>query len=182
MRRLIMWNLMSVDGFFEGSSPWELSFHETVWGKELEELSIRQLRSADCLLFGRRTYEGMATHWQSAQGEIAELMNAIPKFVCSRSLDTAEWNNTRLMRNAVEGVESLKREGNRNVFLFGSADLSRTLIEHGLFDEYRICVAPVLLGTGRPLFQGEAERLALQLQENTTLANGGLVLRYIPKA
>lgn len=181
MRRLIMWNLMTLDGFFEGPSPWDLGFHETVWGKELEELSIQQLRSADCLLFGRRTYEGMAAYWQSAQGEIAELMNSIPKVVCSRTLRAADWHNTTVVQDAAADVKALKREGDRNIFLFGSADLSRTLMKNGLFDEYRICLVPAVLGAGRPLFSGEAGSVALELQEAYAVATGGVVLRYIPK-
>jgi dihydrofolate reductase len=181
MRRLIMWNLMTLDGFFEGPAPWDLSFHETVWGKELEDLSIQQLRSADCLLFGRRTYEGMAAYWQTAQGEIAELMNSIPKVVCSRTLTAADWSNTTVVQDAAEGVKALKRDGNRNIFLFGSADLSRTLMENGLFDEYRIGLVPVVLGAGRPLFAGAAGSLTLVLQEASALSTGGVVLRYFPK-
>jgi dihydrofolate reductase len=181
MRRLIMWNLMTLDGFFEGPSPWDLSFHETVWGKELEDLSIQQLRSADCLLFGRRTYEGMAAYWRTAQGEIAELMNSIPKVVCSRTLAAADWNNTTVVQDAAEGVKALKRDGSRNIFLFGSADLSRTLMENELFDEYRIGLVPVVLGAGRPLFAGAAGSLTLELQEASALSTGGVVLRYIPK-
>ena len=187
MRRLIMWNLMTLNGYFEGAAPWDLGFHETVWGKELEERSIAQLHSADCLLFGRRTYEGMAAYWQSEQpqqageGEIAALMNSIPKVVCSRTLQSAEWTNTTLVQDAIEGVTALKREGERNILVFGSADLSRTLMEHALFDEYRICVAPVVLGAGRPLFAAGTGTTALQLRESTTLANGGIILCYAPK-
>lgn len=187
MRRLIMWNLMTLDGFFEGATPWDLGFHELVWGKELEDLSIEQLRSADCLLFGRRTYEGMAAYWQSGQArtgeqaEIAELMNRISKVVCSRTLRSAEWNNTTVIEDAADGVRALKREGDRNIFVFGSADLSRTLVEQGLFDEYRICVVPVVLGAGRPLFAAGTGRVALQLQEARRLVTGGVVLRYMPK-
>jgi dihydrofolate reductase len=67
MSRLIMWNLITLDGFFEGAKSWDLGWHERVWGDELERLSIEQLRSADGLLFGRVTYEGMAAHWPSAE-------------------------------------------------------------------------------------------------------------------
>ena len=72
MRKLIMWNLVSLDGFFEGAKSWDLGWHESVWGDELERLSIDQLKSADMLLFGRVTYEGMAGYWSSAKGEIAD--------------------------------------------------------------------------------------------------------------
>ena len=70
MRKLIMWNVMTLDGYFEGNKNWDLQFHETVWGPELESLSIEQLRAADFLVFGRITYEGMAAYWKTAKGEI----------------------------------------------------------------------------------------------------------------
>src|SRR5512135_1989212 len=98
MSRLIMWNLITLDGYFEGAKPWDLEFHTSVWGDELERLSIEQLDAADRLIFGRATYEGMAAYWQPATGAVAERMNAIPKVVCSRTLDRADWRNTSLVK------------------------------------------------------------------------------------
>jgi hypothetical protein len=83
-----MWNIITLDGYFEGDKNWDLSFHEKLWGPELEKKSIEQLKSADYLLFGRVTYEGMAAYWKTAEGEIAGLMNSIPKLVCSRTLNS----------------------------------------------------------------------------------------------
>ena len=74
MTKLIMWNLISLDGFFEGAKNWDLDFHQSVWGDELESLSLEQLSSADGLLFCRITYEGMAAYWQTATGEIADFI------------------------------------------------------------------------------------------------------------
>lgn len=90
MSKLIMWNLMSLDGFFEGAKNWGLDWHEYVWGDELERISIGQLHSADRLMFGRVTYEGMAAYWRTAKGAVAELLNSIPKVVISRTLDKAD--------------------------------------------------------------------------------------------
>ncbi len=107
MRKLIMWNLVTLDGCFEGEKPWDLAWHELVWGEELEQLSIEQLRSADMLVFGRATYEGMAAYWTTAQGEIADYMNSLPKVVCSRSLHTADWNNSILIKDdTVAAIEN----------------------------------------------------------------------------
>src|ERR1700688_129764 len=118
MSRLIMWNLLTLDGFFEGAKTWELDWHQYVWGEELEQLSIEQLRSADRLLFGRVTYEGMAAHWQTAQGEVADLMNNLPKVVFSRTLERPQWASTRLVKdNAVAEVLELKRQGEKNMFV-----------------------------------------------------------------
>src|SRR5918999_3515036 len=98
MRELVMWNLMTLDGFFEGTEPWSIDFHDEVWGEELERFSIEQAQSIGALLFGRRTYEGMAKYWQSAAGETADFMNAVPKVVFSRTLASADWANSRLVR------------------------------------------------------------------------------------
>ena len=94
MGKLIMWNLITIDGFFEGKKKWELDWHEYAWGEELEQLSLEQLKSADMLIFGSVTYTGMANYWSTAEGEIANLMNNIPKVVISDSPITAGWNNT----------------------------------------------------------------------------------------
>lgn len=176
-----MWNFLTLDGFFEGAKSWELDWLPQVWCEELEQFSIEQLRSADRLLFGRLTYEGMASYWQSAQGEIAAFMNGLPKVVFSRTLKRAEWANTRLVRtNAVEEVAQLKRQGEANMFVFGSADLSATLMAHDLFDEYRLALAPVVLGAGTPLFGRNLDRLRLKLLDARPLSSGCIILRYEP--
>lgn len=94
-----------------------MPFHEVIWEQELQTLSIEQLHSADYLIFGRVTYEGMAAHWSKAEGEIADLMNKTPKLVLSK-----------------------------DTYVFGSANLSETLANDNLFDEYQIGIAPVILG------------------------------------
>jgi len=181
MSRLIMWNLVTLDGFFEGAKKWELDWHEYVWDETLERLSIEQLGTADALLFGRVTYEGMASYWQTARGEVAEWMNRLPKLVFSRTLERADWRNTRLVKDdAVSAVQELKRQGERDLFVFGSADLSRTLTEHDLFDEYRLALVPVVLGSGTPLFESGRDRLRLRLLEARPLSSGCVILRYEP--
>src|SRR5690349_9005188 len=132
MRKLVMWNLQSLDGCFEGTKPWDLDFHETAWGDELERFSIDQLQEIGALLFGRLTYQGMADYWSAAKGEIADLMNAVPKVVFSRTLDTAPWANTRLVKgDAGDAVAELKRTPGKDLFVFGSARLSASLMGRG---------------------------------------------------
>jgi dihydrofolate reductase len=176
-----MWNLVSVDGLFEGDRPWDLGWHDTIWGDELDRLSVEQLEAAGALLFGRRTYEGMAAYWPTSTDAIAGRMNAIPKIVFSSTLTDASWANTTLEGgDAVAAVEALKRQEGGDLFVFGSAELSTSLGAAGLFDEYRIAVAPVILGSGSPLFgRGQPQR-ALRLLESRSLASGGVVLRYQP--
>ncbi len=181
MSRLIMWNLITLDGFFEGAKSWDLDFHESVWGDELERISIEQLRSADRLLFGRVTYEGMAAYWQTARGEVADFMNRLPKVVFSRTLERVEWANTRLVRDdAAAEVARLKGQGEGSTFVFGSADLSASLMRERLFDEYRLALAPVVLGEGKPLFGRGTSPGKLKLLEARSLSSGAVILRYEP--
>ncbi len=182
MRKLIMWNIITLDGCFEGTKNWDLSFHDKVWGPELEKLSLEQLRSADYLVFGRVTYEGMAAYWKTAkneQGEIARLMNSLPKLVFSKTLKTVDWNNTTLINgDASSEISRLKAEGDGDMYVFGSANLSKTFVDVGLFDEYRIGIAPVILGRGRPLFEPGTATRTLSLLSSQPLSTGGVVLKF----
>jgi dihydrofolate reductase len=177
-----MWNIITLDGYFEGKQNWELPFHELVWGEELEKLSLEQLHSADYLVFGRVTYEGMAAYWTKAEGEnaeIAELMNKIPKLVFSNTLKSVDWNNSTLIKeNASAEIKKFKEQAGKDMYVFGSADLSETFINDDLFDEYRIGIAPVILGSGRPLFRQGISSKNLSLVSTQQLSNGGVVLRY----
>jgi dihydrofolate reductase len=179
MAKLVMWNLMTLDGFVEGPNR-DISWHEDVWGEELEQLSIGQLTEAGGLLFGRVTYQLMANHWPGATGEVADSMNALPKYVFSRALAKSDWNNTQMFGSDVPGtVARLKRENTKDIFLFGSADLAASLMPHGLIDEFRIAVNPIILGGGTPLFKA-GERHKLKLLDSRTLSTGVVILRYSP--
>jgi dihydrofolate reductase len=179
MARLIMWNLMTLDGLFEGKDH-DLSWHLDVWGDELERLSIDQLKSAGGLLFGRVTYELMAKHWPTETGEIADFMNALPKHVFSRTLTRSDWANTAMYSDDLPAtVARLKRAQPKDIFLFGSADLAASLTPHGLIDEFRIALNPIILGAGTPLFK-PGERSKLKLLDARALASGITVLRYEP--
>lgn len=181
MRRLIQWNLMTLDGCFDGAQPWELDFHMTAWGEELERFSLEQGTQIGALLFGRATYEGMAAHWTQETGAIADMMNNIPKVVFSNTLKAADWNNTRLVAgDAADAVAAMKREAGKDLFIFGSAKLCDGLMRRGLFDEYRICLAPLVLDTGVPLFKPGVQRHYLKLLEARPLKTGAVILRYGP--
>ena len=193
MRKLIMWNVITLDGYFEGEKKWDLSFHDAVWGPELEKLSLEQLRSADYLVFGRVTYEGMAAYWKKAEGEnneIARLMNSIPKLVFSRTLKEVDpawsadkWNNSTLVSgDASAEISRLKAQGGKDMYVFGSADLSRTFVDDDLFDEYRIGIAPVILGSGTPLFKQGVSPRNLSIVSNQQLSPGGVVLKLVKKS
>ncbi|MDP1817963.1 MAG: dihydrofolate reductase family protein [Leadbetterella sp.] len=178
MRKLIMWDLITLNGYFEGGKSWDLDFHDLVWGEELERFSIEQLKSADVLVFGEVTYEGMAKYWPKEKGEIADFMNRIQKVVCSPMLKSADWNNTTIVKDAVADLPKLKQQGDGNMFVFGSGTLSNALIKANLFDEYRLCVAPVILNDGRRLFEDGLPYQKLTLLEARPLTTGGVILQY----
>lgn len=182
MRRLVIWNLMSLDGYFEGPQPWSLGFHESVWGDELEAFSLEQARSIDTLLFGRVTYEGMAAYWSKENGSIADFMNGVEKVAVSRTLRSVSWNNSRLLQGEIPGaVEELKRASGKDIYVFGSATLTASLLRHGLVDEYRVCIAPLVLGAGTPLFKPSNDSLSMKLLDVQPLRTGGVIIRYTPR-
>lgn len=183
MRKLIMWNVVTLDGFFEGKKPWDLDFHQLVWGDELEKFSIEQLDTASGLVFGKNTYEGMAEYWAKETGEVADRMNAIKKYACSTTLVKADWNNSVIIKDAVAELPKLKaQDGDGDLYVFGSGDLSNSLIKAGLFDEFRLCIAPAILGEGKKLFAEGLPYSKLSLLESRQLKSGGVILRYAKKS
>jgi dihydrofolate reductase len=181
MSRLVMWNLITLDGMFDTSEPWELSFHQYAWCDELHRFSMEQAEEVEGLVFGRRTHEGMAAYWSTAEGDIADFMNSVPKYVFSRTLESADWANSTLVKEDVAtAITRLKERSGKDLFVFGSADLSDTLIRERLFDEYRIGLVPMILGKGRPLFKRDTDSAKLALRETRHLGERCLLLRYQP--
>ena len=177
MRRVIVSNLASVDGFFEGPNK-ELDWH--IVDAEFLEYAKGLLRTVDTLVFGSATYELMAKYWPSAPvDEIADKMNNLPKIVFSRTLQKVDWNNSKLVRNNIQQeVSKLKKQPGMDMVIFGSAMLASSLMQLGLVDEYRIILQPVLLGSGSPLFRGIGERIPLKLITAKTFGSGAILLSY----
>lgn len=181
MSKLILWNVISLDGFFDGAKNWELDWHQTVLGEEFHAFALEQLRSAGMLLFGRVTYEGMAAYWRTAADPIAHFMNSLPKVVFSRTLEQADWAHTTLIKSdPVAAVRDLKSRAEKDLYVFGSGKLCATLLQAGLFDEVRLALAPVVLGRGTALFGRDLDRAPMRLLESRPLANGCVILRYAP--
>jgi dihydrofolate reductase len=186
MRNLYVFNMITVDGFFEGSQKWDLGWHNV--DAEFNDFAIAQLDATGMLLFGRVTYVGMAGYWASPDGikddaQVANRMNAIPKVVFSRTLDKADWNNTRLIKtNVPEEILKLKQAPGKDIALFGSANLMATLAQHNLIDEYRLIVNPVVLGKGGPLFAETFGPLKLKLLQARPFKSGNVLLCYQPEA
>jgi dihydrofolate reductase len=181
MAKVILWNLVTLDGYFEGPTKWDLAFHGEAWCDELLQLSQEFGRKAGLLVFGRVTYEGMKAHWTSTaeeDGETRRFMNALPKLVGSRSLKTSDWNNTGMTADIAGEIARRKAEPGKDIYVFGSADLADALLRAGLVDEIMHCVAPVVLGAGTPFFKPDTARLKLALKAARPLSSGAVILHY----
>jgi dihydrofolate reductase len=180
MRDVIIFDAITLDGFFEGPGN-DISWHRV--DDEFNDFSWEQIKGCDTIMFGRKTYELMAAYWPSSEAVTsdpvtAELMNTWPKIVFSRTIKEAAWNNTRLVKSAVDEVRRLKDLPGKSLIIFGSANLSASLTAAGLIDWYNLMVMPVLLGTGTPLFQGINKPLNLHLEASRVFRNGNVLLTY----
>jgi dihydrofolate reductase len=177
MRRLIVSNLTSLDGFFEGPNR-EINWF--VVDEEFFAYAAEMLRSVDTILFGRTTYELMAKYWPAApRDEIADKMNSLAKIVFSKTLDIPKWDNCRLVRgDAADEVSNLKQLPGQDMVILGSATLASGLLQRGLIDEYRVILNPIFIGSGTPLFRGIEHRLRLTLKRTKQLRSGVVVLYY----
>jgi dihydrofolate reductase len=178
MRRLFWQMNVTLDGFMEGPDR-ELDYTAGFQDPDFDRYASEMLQSIDAVLLGRRTYQLFAGYWPSATGPDAERLNALPKVVFSRTLKQVDWNNSRLVNgNVAEEVTRLKQQRGKEIALFGSADLASSLMRHGLIDEYRILVTPVVLGSGTPMFRNVEARLALKLLKAETWSSGMVALYY----
>jgi dihydrofolate reductase len=184
MRKIVFFMLTSLDGYFEGPNR-NIDWHNV--DEEFNDFAERQTSEFGALLFGRVTYELMASYWPTDAAKkddpvIARLMNDLPKIVFSKTLQKVEWENTRLVKDDFAKVVSeLKKESGKDAAIFGSSDLAVTLIEQGLIDEYRIMVNPVVLGEGKPLFQGIKDKVDLKLIKTKVFKSGNVLMYYEPK-
>lgn len=184
MAKVIAWNLVTLDGYFEGTEKWDLSFHNDAWGEELDALSKEFGKRAQCLVFGRVTHDGMKAYWTSAEAnedsEVTRYMNALPKLVASRSIQSSNWNNTRVTADIAGEIAKLRAAPGKDILVFGSAELIDALLAAKLIDELMLAVVPVRLGAGTPFFKAGGERQKLDLLETRPLKNGTVILRYAP--
>ncbi len=181
MRKIIFQMMVSLDGYFEGPNH-ELDWH--LVDGEFNEYAENFLNNVDTLLFGRVTYDLMASYWPSPSALkddpiIAEKMNSLEKIVFSRTIDKVDWNNSRLIKtNVPEEVLKLKQQSGKDMAMFGSSNLALTFIENNLIDEYRIMVNPVVLGSGHTLFNGIKEKINLKLVKTKEFKSGLVELCY----
>jgi dihydrofolate reductase len=183
VRKLISFMVVTVDGYYEGPNG---EFDWPNVDDEFYEFSVNQLNDIDTLLFGRATYEGMASYWptpaaQEGDPAVAGLMNNVPKIVFSATLEKADWQNTELIKgDAARAISDLKQQPGKYLALFGSPTFTVSLLEQGLVDELRVMVQPILLGAGKSLFTGLKDRVPLTLQTTTTFSSGNVLMTYRP--
>jgi len=182
MRKVIVSNLVSLDGYFEGPNK-ELDWF--VVEEEFFDYVKEMFTTVDTILFGRVTYQMMESYWPTnTDGDpiITNKMNALPKVVFSKTLEEVKWgkwNNARLIKeNIAEEVTKMKQEQGKDMVIFGSGELVSSFTQLGLIDEYRIILNPVILGNGNLLFKGIKERISLTLQKTKTLGSGVIILYY----
>jgi dihydrofolate reductase len=183
MRKIIVSEAVSLDGFFSGPHG-EIDWQ--VLDPEFNKYSNELLSSVDTLIFGRVTYQMMAAYWPSPVATaydplVAEKMNRIAKIVISETLNSLEWNNSRLIKGDIaDEITKLKQQPGKDIAIFGSGSIISILTQLGLIDEYRIIVAPVILGKGKPLFKDIVDKLPLKLIETKMFHSGNVLLCYQP--
>jgi dihydrofolate reductase len=187
MRRLAVFNSITLDGYFTGRNGDLAWAHRDAEDPEFNAFVAENAKGGGQLLFGRKTYEMMVGYWPTPQAmrdnpDVAREMNQLPKVVFSRTLPKAEWSNTTLVKtDPVEAVRQLKRESGPEMVIMGSGTIVSLLARAGLIDEYQVVVVPVVLGVGRTMFEGlEADR-ALTLTRSRVFPRGRVFLSYEPK-
>ena len=181
MRKIFLFMMVSLDGFYEGQNQ-DISWHNV--DAEFNEFAVQQTSEADLLLFGRKTYELMESYWPTEAAKrddpiVAGLMNSTPKIVISNTLKQVEWGNTRLVKeNVFEEISKLKEQPGKDIAILGSSELTVSLTNLGLVDEFRIMVNPVALGYGKSLFQGLGNKLNLKFIKSKTFGSGNILLYY----
>jgi dihydrofolate reductase len=196
MRRIVMFNRVSADGYFaaaDGDLGW------VVPEEELDRGAADNLGGSDMILFGRRTYEMFESYWPKVIGDsptapdphdpgrqspeiraVGEWINEADKLVISRTRQDVTWKNSRLLHQLdPREIQALKEQPGKDIMIFGSGSIVSQLTEHGLIDEYRFVVGPVLLGSGRPLVSGVPATTRLKLAEAREYPSGNVMLTYV---
>jgi dihydrofolate reductase len=197
MRKLIVSNMVSLDGYYEGPGKDVMALFDYRWeayptDESFDVYNAERLRAADTLLLGRVSYEGFKGFWPGVAGdpnamplqrEISRLNNAIDKVVISDRLtagETAPWRNTRIIRraDAHEQIAELKRQSGKEILMFGSHTLWNDLLAHDLVDELHLMISPVVLGAGTPIFDGKPPVSLRLIDTRTWDGSGNVLVRY----
>lgn len=185
MRKLIVFNSVTMDGYFtarNGDMSWAHN-DDPEWNAFVSE----NAKGGGTLVFGRITYEMMASFWPTPMAiekfpAVAEGMNNLPKVVFSRTLKNASWKNTKLVKGDLAAeIRKMKKEPGKDMVILGSGSIVSQLAPEGLIDEYQVVVNPVVLGAGRTMFDGMKKKLSLKRTKSRTFGNGNVLLCYEPQ-
>ena len=186
MGKIVISENVSLDGVVQDPTG-EEGFRHGGWfgrfgGKDIEEwakVALDEALRAEALLLGRRSDEWFAARWASRDGEWADRLNSLPKYVVSSTLDQAKWaNSTVLKGDVVTEVSKLRQELDGDIVVYGSTRLVHTLMEHDLVDELRLTVYPVVLGSGERLFGETSDKIPMRLISTQTVGDGLALLTY----
>jgi dihydrofolate reductase len=180
MRKIINSTFITIDGVIERPHLWPSLGRPG--DERFDQMQSDLLLSCDAVLMGRRTYEGFAPVWPTRSGDpFSDRINAMPKYVVSTTLKDPEWTNTQVIGgDVVAAISRLRQAEGNDIVQYGFGQVSRLLLEHGLLDELRLWVHPLILGTGSPsdLLFGEAPAVGFRLADATTLDDGTVALSY----
>jgi dihydrofolate reductase len=187
VRKVITFNNVTLDGFFtdqNGDMSWA---HQAAGDAEWNAFTEENSKGGGTLVFGRITYEMMASYWPTPMAAqqnpvVAERINSLAKVVFSRTLEKASWSNTKLVKgDLVDEVRKLKQEPGEGLVILGSGSIVSQLAQEGLIDAYHIVVHPIVIGKGRTLFETVKDKLPLKLTRSRTFGNGNVLLCYEPR-
>ncbi|MDE2188539.1 MAG: dihydrofolate reductase family protein [Patescibacteria group bacterium] len=183
MRKIIVQEMITVDGFFAGLHG-EINWHNV--DVEFNEQAIIFLDTVDTLIFGHTTYDLMASYWPTPEGLkddplVATKMNALAKIIFSKTLKNAVWSNSKVLNEInPEKILEMKRSRGKNIAIFGSGTIVSALADMGLVDEYRLIINPIILREGKILFAHMKKNQNLKLVSTKTFKSGNVLLCYVP--
>lgn len=186
MRKIIVTEFITLDGVVEAPGGNETLHPHGGWqsqyrAPETGKYKVEELASVDTLLLGKNTYEQFARYWPNETGpEFADRINRYPKYVVSTSLQTAEWNNSHILREVAKDVTDLKNTDGGDILVYGSATLVKSLLHHNLVAELRLMMFPIAIGGGLKLFDDNRELKKFELKLARAMDNGVLILEYRP--
>jgi dihydrofolate reductase len=184
MPKLIVFNSVSLDGYFTDATSDMSWAHNAKKDPEFDAFVQNNAKGDGILVFGRKTYELMASFWPTPQAMqmdpvVANGMNNLSKVVFSRTLDKASWKHTRVVKSDLPAeIRKIKKEPGKDLVILGSGSLVSQLTQEGLIDEYQFVMIPIVLGAGRTLFDGVKQKLPLKLTKTRPFANGNVLLHY----
>jgi dihydrofolate reductase len=179
MRKIVAGLFVSLDGVVEAPETW----HFPYFNDEMGDAVASQMAAADTMLLGRRTYEEFAAYWadKGSDVELADQINSTPKLVASTTLERVDWQNSTLIKgNVGDALREMRQEPGGNISITGSATLVRSLLRDGILDELRLLVHPIVVGSGKRLFENGGDRVPLKLVDSQTFSTGVLYLTYVP--